>query len=92
MCLFLILTKTQPFLEIYDCTDKEKELLKNKLDAEGYTIGAIDLITNYLPREKNYIKGSLVFADGEDMQTLLAINNELQQGIYILIEEEEETP
>lgn len=90
---FNVLTKTQPFLEIYDCTDREKALLKNKLDAEGYTIGAIDLITNYLPREKNYIKGSLVFANGEDMQTLLAINNELQQGIYILIEEqEEETP
>lgn len=50
-----------PFIEIFTATDEEKEILKNKLKYDGWTLMTIDTLKNYLIEgEEVYIKGQLI--------------------------------
>ena len=78
--------KFWPFLEEYDCTDREKELLVEKLKYDGMTVMAIDTISNYIyPDEKNFIKGQMIrFMNIEKAADVAyEIYNEIKRGVYI---------
>lgn len=69
--------KLYPYIEIYDCTDNEKELLGNYLDLFGYNYNRI----GYL-QEDGYIQADIVLIDDTlDQHITSDINNELLQGV-----------
>lgn len=76
--------KIFPFLEFYDCTDEEKEALRNKIIYNGMTIMRIGKIKNYIASYSKYVSGRLIrFIDmEEDSHVVTEIANEIQQGAY----------
>ena len=84
--------KIFPFIEIYDCTDREKEAVANKIAWNGMTVGVIGKISDYLDNnwsygditDKGYIKGQVIRLEGiaDDTHMLNAIANELNKGVY----------
>lgn len=82
-----------PILEVYDCTDVEREALKDKIKYNGMTVGVIGTINKYLinkPYYKDYFnymyfKGRLIRLDSvyADSHIINAISNELNRGIYL---------
>ena len=84
--------KIFPFIEIYDCTDKEKEAVANKIAWNGMTVGVIGKISDYINNswsygditDKGYIKGQVIRLEGiaDDTHMLNAIANELNKGVY----------
>jgi hypothetical protein len=78
--------KLFPFIEIYKCTEQEKQAYYNKIKYDGMTVGIIDKLENYLVEgEKNFFKGQLIRCEEieEDNHMLEEINNELAKGVYI---------
>ena len=78
--------KLFPFVEVYKCTDEEKEAYYNKLRYDGMTIGKIDVLENYIQEgESNYFKGQLIRCDGDrvDNHILEEISRELMKGVYL---------
>lgn len=75
-----------PFLEYYTCTDKEKEVLRNKLKYNGMTVGAIGKIQDYLSNtnEQQYIQASLIRLEGlsEEAHAARMIAETIKQGLY----------
>lgn len=79
-----------PVVEIYKCTDEEKEALKDHIRYEGMTVNRIDRL-RYLVRNKwvysngwNFFKGQLIQSNGIDNSIITkAVNDELNKGIYI---------
>ena len=57
--------KLWPFLEIYGCSDIEKDAMKNKLIYNGMKIGRIDTINNFISVTTNYIKAKLIIMISE---------------------------
>lgn len=82
--------KLFPFVEIYTCTEEEKNAYYNKLYWNGMTIGIIDRITNYESGHwANYFRGKLIALHGEEGSNAVenriieAINMELMKGVFI---------
>ena len=77
--------KLWPFLEIYECSDIEKEAMKNKLIYNGMKIGRIDTINNFLSVTANYIKAKLIRNEVSDLDynELNDIALELDKGVFI---------
>ena len=78
--------KLFPFVEIYDCTDAEKEAYVNKIRWNGMTIGVVGKMRDYVSLDNsNYFRGKLIRLDtiAEDNHFLNAINEELLKGVYI---------
>ena len=80
--------KVFPFVELYDCTDEEKEALRNKIKYNGMTVGVIGTLYNYIydaqvsDETTHYVKGQLIITDiDDDYHSYQAINNELNMGI-----------
>ena len=78
-------SKMWPMIEIYHCTDTEKELLRNKIRYSGMTINAIGKLSDYLnPSGETYIQGKVIRIDsGDEYHLTKEINNELNMGVYI---------
>jgi hypothetical protein len=78
-------SKMWPMIEIYHCTDTEKELLRNKIRYSGMTINAIGKVSDYLnPSGETYIQGKIIRIDsGDEYHLTREINNELNMGVYI---------
>lgn len=84
--------KIYPFVEIYDCTDREKEAVANKIVWNGMTVGVIGKIEDYLDNswsynsieDKGYIKGKLIRIENiaDDTHMANAIADELYKGVY----------
>lgn len=84
--------KIFPFVEIYDCTDREKEAVANKIAWNGMTVGVIGKISDYVDNswsygditDKGYIKGQVIRLEGiaGDTHMLNAIADELNKGVY----------
>lgn len=82
-----------PILEVYDCTDVEREALKDKIKYNGMTVGVIGTINSYLINKQYYrdyfnymyFKGRLIRLDNAyaDSHIINAISNELNRGIYL---------
>ena len=80
--------KVFPFVELYDCTDEEKEALRNKIKYNGMTVGVIGTLSNYIydaqvaDEKTHYVKGQLIMTDiDDDYHSYQALNNELDMGI-----------
>ena len=67
-------------LEIYECTEKESELVDLFLNKYGYEIGVYGLFENFY-KEKNFIKGNLIESNLPILQHQIAVN-ELNGGVY----------
>lgn len=78
--------KLFPFVEIYECSEVEKEAYFAKIKYNGMSVRIIDEITNYLSEDaSNYFRGRLIRMTNlsEDNHYLEAINEELMKGVYI---------
>lgn len=86
---FDINNKLFPFLEFYDCTDLEKQVIKDKITYNGCTVMAIGKITDYTDLTGKYVKGQLIRlidSDGKpvaDFHEAAAIASELMKGVFI---------
>ena len=84
--------KIFPFIEIYDCTEREKIAVANKIAWNGMTVGVIGTLRDYIYNnwsykditDKGYIKGQLIRAEGisDDTHLLNAIADELNKGVF----------
>lgn len=77
-------SKIFPIVEIYNCTDTEKELVRNKIKFSGMTLNAIGKIKDHLnPNGYTYIQGRIIrIFVNEDSHIAEAINQELNMGVY----------
>ena len=78
-------SKLFPFVEYYTCTNEEKEALENKLKYNGFTIGRIGKIKDYLQGDtQTYVQGQLIRLEGKfDTHIANEIANEFKKGWYI---------
>ena len=82
--------KMFPFVEIYECTEEEKQAYYQKIIWNGMTIGIIDVIKNYESGYwANYFRGKLIALYNEEgsnsveNRIIEAINEELMKGVFI---------
>lgn len=78
-----------PFIEEYDCTDKEKEVFQNKIKYDGMTVNAIGTLASYLPSEDTIydfqlLRGRMIMLDNitDDFQIANDIYTEVVKGFY----------
>ena len=77
--------KIFPFIEIYDCTEEEKQALRDKIKYNGMTIMRIGHIEDYINRNVTYyVQGELIRLEGidEDSHVIAEIANEIKEGAY----------
>ena len=77
--------KLWPFLEMYDCSDIEKEAMRNKLIYNGMKIGRIDTVNSFISETSNYIKAKLIRNELSDLDynELNDIALELDKGVFM---------
>ena len=82
--------KIWPIVEIYEPTEMEVEILKDKIQYNGMTIMAVDNIRYYLNSEDFeyvFIKGQIIRLESEqikdDFHIADAIYQEINKGVYI---------
>lgn len=81
--------KYVPYLEIYTCSDVEREAFKLKMKYDGMTImrtGTLRYFLNYKDEvEESYIKGAIIrFPNlSEDYDYAKELSNEVGQGFYL---------
>ena len=75
--------KIWPILEYYTCTEKEKELVENKIRYDGMTIMAIGKLGDYNV-SGGFLKGKLIRLEnlGDDSHIANAIYEEVAKGFY----------
>lgn len=73
--------KLFPVVEVYECTDVEKEAYYNKLKYDGMTIGVIGTMDDFAP---GFFKGQLIRLESfpGDSHLLDEIKIELYKGVY----------
>lgn len=75
-----------PYLEIYDCTDKEKENFDKYLSLKSYNISRYGKFNDYVKSTgRTWLQGTFVRLKGisDDSHYLAAIADEVKQGFYI---------
>ena len=77
--------KIFPVLELYDCTDKEKDLFKEYLKYKSMSIDAIGSIAQYIQTDKTFISGTLIRLENTGLPNneLYELYDELKKGVYI---------
>lgn len=76
--------KIFPFIEFYTCTEAEKQALKDKLKYNGYKIGRVGKLEDYVTSEPSYIKGRVIRLEiNDDYHAANEIKRELELGVYI---------
>ena len=78
-------TRIWPFLEIFTCTDREKEAYLDKLEYDGMTIMAIGRIVDFITTAPHFFKGEIIRLPSlkEDAHMANEICMELKKGVYI---------
>ena len=83
-----VIDKVVPILEVFDCTQTEKEMFTNYIKYNGMSVGRIDTIENF---ESNggFIQGRFIRLEGlsEDYHLANALNTTFQAGFYFDKEE-----
>jgi len=79
--------KLFPILEIYSCSDEEKEIFKNKIKYEGMTVNAIGKLADYINQSEGetFLKGQIIrFRNdfGEDNAFANDVAEEIAKGVY----------
>lgn len=75
-----------PYLEIYDCTDKEKNNFDNYLSLRSYTINRYGKLYDYVKATgRTFLKGIIVKLSGvnDDSHYIASIADEVNQGFYV---------
>ena len=78
--------KLVPFVEVYECTEAEKQAYINKIKYDGMTVGIIDKMANFVsPDRENFFKGRLIriTSISEDNHYVETINEEIMKGVFI---------
>ena len=80
--------KLFPFIEIYQCSEEEKEAYYLKLKYNGMTVSKIDVIQNFKSDDdsnSNYFRARLIRITNisEDNHYVETINEELMKGVFI---------
>ena len=78
--------KLFPFVEIYECSDVEKEAYFTKIRYNGMSVRIIDNIKSYVSLDASqYFRGRLIRMTNisEDNHYVETINEELMKGVYI---------
>lgn len=77
--------KIFPVLELYECTDKEKELFEEYLKYKSMSIDSIGSINMYLQDTPTFISGTLIRLEGTGLANneIYEIYDELKKGVYI---------
>lgn len=83
---FSIINKLFPFIEVYNCTDEEREAVTNKIIYNGMTVERIGTIGQFVgntPRQ--YIKGKLIRFENleDDFHVLKTLSDELNKGVFV---------
>jgi hypothetical protein len=78
-------SKYVPFIEIYSCTDEEKEAFEEKIKFNSMSVGAIGLLGNYIQSERTFFKGQMIRYGGIDLDDHEAeeLAKEFNMGVYI---------
>ena len=89
---FNINSKYVPFLEKYTCTEDEKNALIDKIKWQGMTIMRVGAIQDYVWSDDTYIEALPLRLDNllDDYHMAETISQELDQGTYIYLYNEEE--
>lgn len=75
-----------PYLEIYDCTDKEKNNFDNYLSLRSYTINRYGKLYDYVKATgRTFLKGIIIKLSGvnDDSHYISSIADEVNQGFYV---------
>lgn len=78
--------KLFPFVEIYECTEVEKQAYIQKIKWNGMNLGIIGKMADFISSDNShYFRGRLIRLEtiAEDTHFLDAINEELLKGVYI---------
>lgn len=76
-------SKVWPVLELFSCTDAEKDVLRSKLKYDGMTVMAIGRLIDY-SAIGGYLKGKLIRLEGleDDSHIAQAIYEAVDRGFY----------
>lgn len=76
--------KIFPFIEFYDCTDEEKEALRDKVVYNGMTVMRIGTIQRFIDGDRNYVQAQLIRLLGlnEDNHVVSELAKEIGMGAY----------
>ena len=83
---FVYNTRIWPFLEVYTCTEVERQAMKDKIEYDGMTIMVIGKLADYLePGTQHFWRGDLIRMPNikHDSHVVEDIHSELQKGIYL---------
>lgn len=77
--------KKFPFIEVYEATEEEKNVLLNKITYQSMTVNAIGTIADYLQVEPTFISANIIRFEGEELDNHVSeeLYNELAKGWYI---------
>lgn len=84
---FVVNSKIFPFFELYDCTEIEKQALRNKITYDGMTVNRIGTISEFEGGDDNqkFVKGQIIRLDDISSDNHMAneIYDEILKGVYI---------
>ena len=83
---FVYNTRVWPFLEVYTCTEVERQAMKDKIEYDGMTVMVIGKLGDYLdPETPHFWRGDLIRMPSikHDSHVIEDIHSELQKGIYL---------
>lgn len=77
--------KLFPFIEYYTATDREKNMLLNKLRFDGMTVMAIGNLGDYIRGDRTFMRGQIIRLEGisDDTHILNDIYTEIKKGVYL---------
>lgn len=77
------INNSKAYIEVYDCSEVEKDYLQKYLKYHGMKIDQIGLLKNYLIEDGDYIEATPLFLEGLMPVISNAINAELSAGMYV---------
>lgn len=77
------INNSKAYIEVYDCSDIERDYLTKYLQYNGMKIDQIGLLKNYLIEDGDYIEATPLFLEGLMPVISNAINAELSAGMYV---------
>ena len=77
------INNSKAYIEVYDCSEIERDYLTKYLKYHGMKIDQIGLLKNYLIEDGDYIEATPLFLEGLMPVISNAINAELSAGMYV---------
>lgn len=77
------INNSKAYIEVYDCSEVERDYLRKYLKYNGMKIDQIGLLKNYLIEDGDYIEATPLFLEGLMPVISNAIHAELSAGMYV---------